>query len=302
MKKLRNIAVNSRDDVEAREASTELRKSFPFTVKGEFIVQFPTRLGNLIAAYERYPNRVYGFEGTFLWYRIWTKLDKDKREEIDNSQAMADSALYVTFGLIFAAIIYFLYFAVSFTSVHIYFPGASRWVFVIISIMSALIACWLYRASLHVHDNFGRLFRAVIDNFISEVSFPGIEKHVKRILDGKTIDLEEEHVRNAMIMDYILSSRLDSPLKKGERLWLSEWNTHLRQLTPPVIKHKRDSAAVVSCSGQSSEPDHPTVYLKLNPGMSARCPYCNLEFFCNIRELDDTIIGTSNRVSHGIQA
>jgi uncharacterized Zn-finger protein len=298
MTKLSNIAVNSRDDDQAREASTELRKSFPFTARGEFVVKFPTRLGNLIAAYERYPDRVYGFAGTFLWYRIWMKLDKDKREEIDNTQAMADSALYITFSLGIASIVYILYFAASFTNAPIYFPGTSRWFLFVIGTVSALTSWWLYRASLHVHDNFGRLFRAVIDSFITEVSFPEVEKHIKRILNGKTIDVEEEHVRNAMIMDYMLSSRVDSPLKEGERLWLAEWNTHVRQVTPPiVVKHKRDRAAagqdMISCSGQLTERDHPTVYLKLYPGMSVTCPYCNLKFLCEVNEPDTTDNRTS---------
>ena len=80
------------------EASVELRR-FPMEEDGKYYVQSPTRIGNLIAAYESYPKRTYGMDSVFYWYRIWLTLDKDLREEIDNQQALADSTIYVIAAL-----------------------------------------------------------------------------------------------------------------------------------------------------------------------------------------------------------
>lgn len=222
-------------------------------------VRYPTRLGNLIDAYEQYPYRLYGFESTFLWYRIWLRLDKDRRDEIDNSQAMADSAIYITASLYLVAALNLIYYLLSLTMLPLYNLGHNtRWTWLIylaVSVVSALAAFGLYRVSLFVHDNFGRLFKAVFDNFIAEISFPAVEKQVDRILSEKTIDLDTETRRNTMIMDYMSGSRLDSPLEKGKRVWPAEWNQYLRQTTtskePILVAHGSDLTPVVSCKGQS---------------------------------------------------
>ena len=66
LKELLNRVDNPVDDKDAREAATELRKSFNFTPDGQFDVRYPTRLGNLIDAFERYPERVYGLDASFI--------------------------------------------------------------------------------------------------------------------------------------------------------------------------------------------------------------------------------------------
>ena len=74
---------------------------------------WPTRLGNLIAAYEQYPRLKYGLDAVFYWPRLWVTISKDLREEIDNQQAQADGLLYVAAALITSVAILLLYAAVD---------------------------------------------------------------------------------------------------------------------------------------------------------------------------------------------
>jgi uncharacterized Zn-finger protein len=285
MENLKSCALTSLDDNTALEAATELRKSFYSVGNGTFDVRYPTRLGNLISAYERYSERVYGYDATFLWYRIWVKINKDLREELDNTQAMADSSIYLVTALAVISLVYLPYFVISLIDRSFYNPGDSAWIYLIASIISGLASFLLYRISLHVHDSFGRLFTAVVDDYVGEVTFPMVEKHVDRILTGKPIDMDQEHTRSGLIMDYMQGNRIDSPIIKGERLWISDWNNHLTTIPSTgsiTLKHsmtpEMTQVAVVSCSGQSVEIEHPTIYLKLRAGEVTKCPYCNLKF------------------------
>lgn len=61
-------------------------------------VSWPTRLGNLIAAYEQYPNLKYGMDSIFYWPRLWLSIDNDLRAEIDGQQAIGDGAVYAAIG------------------------------------------------------------------------------------------------------------------------------------------------------------------------------------------------------------
>lgn len=67
---------------------------FPVDGDVEYRAVYPTRLGNIIQGYELYPQSRYGLDAIFYWYRIWLKLDKNIKEEIDNVSAKADFTVY----------------------------------------------------------------------------------------------------------------------------------------------------------------------------------------------------------------
>src|SRR5262249_15870113 len=77
--RLRLLVGNSRstDEFSQIEAYTDLGGQFPMTDDGDYYVAYPTRLGNLLSAFETYSLRVYGLDSIFYWWRIWLKLDKD---------------------------------------------------------------------------------------------------------------------------------------------------------------------------------------------------------------------------------
>src|SRR4051812_49479200 len=58
------------DRREVQERDVEIR-GFPCDPNGVPTAQFPTRLGNLLTAFETYPDRKYGMDGVFAWPRLW---------------------------------------------------------------------------------------------------------------------------------------------------------------------------------------------------------------------------------------
>lgn len=150
------------------EASVEIRK-FPIDSSGLFEARFPTRLGNLLTAYETYPNSRYGMNGVFYWYRIWLKLDKDTKEDIDNRSALADGAVYTSLSLYIAAFLWFIYSLIS--ALHIstikYSPNnLFSW---LLSLAFLLSGYGIYRSSVYVHAQFGEVFKSVFDVYGKDV-------------------------------------------------------------------------------------------------------------------------------------
>lgn len=168
------------------EASVK-KRSFPLhQASGERYVEFPTRLGNAIHAYETYSKVMYGVEAIFYWPRIWVNLSKDLREEVDTHQAMADSTVYSCFALGVAGSLWTFYTAFSagqallapfFGDAGIarslppgilpYLPGAA--ICLLIAAIFLGLACGVYHLSVHTNEQFGTLFMAIIDSHAGRV-------------------------------------------------------------------------------------------------------------------------------------
>ena len=100
----------SQEGKKRRAAEVNLKKlDFPINDDGEFYAGMPTRLGNLLYAYETYSKTAYGLDSIFYWSRLWVVLDKDLRGAIDETQAIADSAVYVCFACYASGLIVMLY-------------------------------------------------------------------------------------------------------------------------------------------------------------------------------------------------
>jgi len=127
-------------------------------------VYWPTRLGNLIAAYEQYPRLKYGLDAVFYWPRLWVTIDKDLREEIDNQQALADGLVYVLVALILSAVISIIYSVIDFRyEENILAYQLSYKLDLASAIFCIIIGFILYRASLYSHAQFGELFKSIFD-------------------------------------------------------------------------------------------------------------------------------------------
>jgi hypothetical protein len=136
-----------------RESGVELLK-FPIGDDWEPRAMYPTRLGNLLTAYETHASRMYKLDAIFYWPRLWIALDKDLREEVDNHQAVADSGVYVSFALWLACVMALFYAAYNALLIRAlqhpqlkldYTPPAS--VLLALSAISALLAYGVYRLS-----------------------------------------------------------------------------------------------------------------------------------------------------------
>ena len=144
-----------------REYSVELRQ-FPFDEDGDYQVRFPTRLGNQLAAYEEYPDTRYGLDGVFFWPRVWLTLDKDLREELDNRQALVDSAVYSTFCFGAGAAVWLLEALLApFADRADALPPAG--VLLFLTLVYTVLGCITYRAALHASAQYGEIFKSTFD-------------------------------------------------------------------------------------------------------------------------------------------
>lgn len=166
-------AAKDKDRGRYLETSVELRR-FPMSEAHDYTVRYPSRLGNLLAAYEEYPYRIYGMDSVFYWYRLWWCLDKDLRSEIDEQQALADSTLYSSMALFLSGILALFYFLIRTAGINLlsYLPGPG--LLLALGLFSLLGGYVLYRSSLHLHAQFGEMFKSVFDVFSSKLTVDGV--------------------------------------------------------------------------------------------------------------------------------
>ena len=178
---------HSEDERTRREAYFDLR-NIVMKENGEYEIVLPSRLGNLIYAFEGYSKRMYGAEAVFYWSRIWLKIDKDTREEVDNMQALVDSTAYTCFVCLLSGVLWLLYAVVKgaivivlheaellgprlandLTLIDQLLPRKGVSLFLAIIFIAAGLV--IYRASLRVHAQFGELFKSIIDVNIGELN------------------------------------------------------------------------------------------------------------------------------------
>lgn len=126
-------------------------------------VLWPTRLGNLIAAYEHYPRIKYGLDAVFYWPRLWVTINKELREEIDNQQPQADGLLYMAAALTAAVFILLLYAIVDTVAPRALVYAETPSLDIAAAVFCAGSAVLIYRVGLYSHAQFGESFKSVFD-------------------------------------------------------------------------------------------------------------------------------------------
>jgi len=91
----------------------------------------PTRLGNVMRCFERYPFRAYGMDAIVLWPRLIAKIDSAFASNIDDAKTSFDFMLNMSF---LSALTSFLVIAIGLAV-----PAPLQWHF---------LSCWLWRALL----------------------------------------------------------------------------------------------------------------------------------------------------------
>lgn len=152
------------------ELSLKIRE-YPLKADGTNLAIYPTRLGNLIHASETYPDRKYGIDGVFGWYRLWVSIDKDLRAELDDRQALVDSALYSSLIVAFATPVCLMYAALQlwapgYAPQHL--PSPAK--LLALAVLAAPVAFLLYRATLHAQAQYGELFCALFDQYRAKLN------------------------------------------------------------------------------------------------------------------------------------
>lgn len=181
------------------EAWVDLRQ-FPLDPMGWPQARYPTRLGNLITSFEEYALLRYGLNAVFLWPRLWIKLDKDLREEIDGQQAIADSCIYTSAALYFTGLAFLVYSALRIAGIAGVggIDSQPLIVLLVIAFVSLIGGRGMYRISIHTQANFGEYFKSVFDQYRQEFNFDDVIKWVAEIkgddalLDSTNREFERE--------------------------------------------------------------------------------------------------------------
>jgi hypothetical protein len=166
LERLRALADSASDAKVKLEFDLQIAE-FPLErATGEARAMYPTRLGNLLASFETYPNLKYGLDGVFFWPRLWVSIDKDLREELDSAQAVVDSAVYscTAFGLgafLFAAYGVFLNDSITI----MWFVACPA---------SLLFSFICYRAALPRYAQYGQLFAAIFDQHRDKLRYSSL--------------------------------------------------------------------------------------------------------------------------------
>ena len=193
----------------AREASVEFRK-FPLR-GGSPTVEHPTRLGNLIISYERYPQTRYGVDATFFWYRMWLSLSKDMKEELDNQQAIADSAVYGSFACAFSGLLWIIYCVLDLLPFvkSQYLLGLE--VSLIIAGLFILLSFLLYQVSVAGHAHYGEVFKALFDNYEKQIDASRVVDLVSRIVHDSSIKNLDRRAQLQIMWRYLHNYRIKCP-------------------------------------------------------------------------------------------
>lgn len=162
---------------------------FPLSQERKRVAIYPTRLGNLIAEYEQYPDRKYGMDGVFYWYRIWVGLPKDLRDELDERQALVDSAVYIAFVLYLSALLTTIYALLSFSTAFTWLPSLNPTLRMLVGPTLALWGYLLYRASLLAHGQYGHYFKAMFDRHLSEVKLEHVLSEIAEMTHEESFRL-----------------------------------------------------------------------------------------------------------------
>jgi hypothetical protein len=152
----------------------KLRKKvddFPLNEEGMPTVTLPTRLGNIIYEYEEYTWTRYRVVSPFYWYRLRLAVEADKKKEMDQVSAEADSMLYISFTFAFASFIYICLWISSFwipprlLLKSIFGIGFfSTWGFIYPTV-GFILAYGLYRAALPIHRRNGEYYKSIFDTY-----------------------------------------------------------------------------------------------------------------------------------------
>jgi hypothetical protein len=234
LKKLKGIMDAGPGDDRRRylEAGVEHRL-YPLDASGNVHVVHPTRLGNIIEAFETYPWRKYGIDAIFYWPRLWVVLDKDLREEIDTAQSVVDSALYTAFAFYLCGVMMIIYGVIGFFP-KIQLPYVPPPFALFASgICSMVIGFSIYYLTLPAHAQFGTLFESVFDQYRAKLVFvDDVIKEVSEIVGAPTLLSRSQSDKYRIAWRYLQWHRIrDEAANKN--LTVAQWKEFLNTLNPP---------------------------------------------------------------------
>lgn len=244
--RLRDLEAGAADAMQKTDPRRYLESNiallaFPLDEKNQPVAAYPTRLGNLLRAYETYPNRVYKLDPIFYWYRLWLVLDKDLREELDQAQALADSALYVSAAFALSVPVVLLYAVVSSVSyVDFLYVPASPFALLRIAVAATVFSYACYRLSYYPHVQYGELFKGLFDQYRDKLTF--VDDAVE-LAEAAGADKANASVEKYRIASRFLRWNRIRPPGETRNYTPQEWQAELarRAAMPPPASSQSNS-------------------------------------------------------------
>jgi hypothetical protein len=214
LNRLSGIVLNPPANLDPRrvlEAGVEYAL-YPIDEQSQPYVAHPTRLGNILESFETYPDVKYGLDSVFYWYRLWVVLDKDLREEIDSSQSVVDSSVYISFVLYVSTLVMLIYASIGYGPQfdHLHWLSAVKlpyvpapYVLCVIAAACLVFGFVIYRLALPTHAQFGELFKSVFDQYRSKLVFDDLLDDIAAIMGGPTLSAKSRRDKNRIIWRYL---------------------------------------------------------------------------------------------------
>lgn len=168
------VRAKGRDTEAYNELWYEIRQ-YPMESDGTYIATRPTKMGNILASYEKYPKQRYGMDSVFYWYRLWLKLDKDTREEVDRLWASTDGLLYLAAGALGLGVVYLAVAGSAALGAASGIPwftmtSTGQWLHALWGLLLVLASYVPYRLSLSGHVQNGEAFKSLFDLYRTKLA------------------------------------------------------------------------------------------------------------------------------------
>ena len=172
-------------------------RAYPINKLGVPEATHPTRIGNLLAGYEDYPDKRYGMDSVFYWPRIWIQMEKETKEEIDSQWSTADGLLMLSAISFAGSILWMLRAATAELTVDFFgLPFGAPGLALLGGIGWAFLGFLWYRLSLPFHRKNGEVFKSIFDVYRDKVwNMTALKPHEKEMWDAAWAYLQYQQLR-----------------------------------------------------------------------------------------------------------
>jgi hypothetical protein len=142
---------------------------YPIDQNDKQFADRPTLLGNILSGYEQYPRKRYGMDSIFYWTRLWMQLEKEKKEELDNSWSVADGFLSLSVVSFLGGSLWFVVATLDAFNIFSLQTAFSWRGSFLVGIVSLALGYGFYRISLPFHRQNGELFKSIFDLYRDKI-------------------------------------------------------------------------------------------------------------------------------------
>jgi hypothetical protein len=150
---------------------------FPLNEKGDPTATRPTILGNILEGYETYPDRRYGMDSIFFWYRLWPTLPDNFVNHADMAAAGADMLMSASASAFLTGLAFGILGGLEILTKTIPALGAIQFLarlpgagtIFMLAILYLVLFYLFYRSSLPLHRANGEFYKAAFDLYRNNI-------------------------------------------------------------------------------------------------------------------------------------